>query len=121
MLGCELALRGPFYLVDEPLFYKRYHEGNRYTDWRGRMAWIRPDLVQSGRPTFPTWMQLADYVRTIQRVPLPLSERAMCFVWFGCWAAGKWRGLGGDLVTAGSMLVHSKQWRQARYAPEHWL
>ena len=41
-LLCELALHGPFVQIPEPLFYKRYHRGNQYKDWRGRMAWSCP-------------------------------------------------------------------------------
>ena len=31
-LLCELALRGRFYELPEPLFYKRYHPANVYLD-----------------------------------------------------------------------------------------
>src|SRR5205814_8332718 len=35
-LLCELSLHGRFHQVREPLFYKRFHPGNVYTDWRAR-------------------------------------------------------------------------------------
>ncbi len=39
VLLCELALHGPFYLIREPLFFKRFHNRNIYKDcavgWRG--------------------------------------------------------------------------------------
>jgi glycosyltransferase involved in cell wall biosynthesis len=121
VLLCELALRGPFYLVPEPLFYKRYHEGNSYRHWRGRMAWSRPDLAESGRPSFPYWLELAGYAKALQRAPLPWRERALCLVWLGRYMLTKWRGLAGDVAAAAVMLLHSKEWRMAQYAPERWM
>src|SRR5262249_27707155 len=70
-LLCDLAMRGRFYSIPEPLFYKRFHEGNAYKDWRGRMAWFDPALSQTGRPTFPNWLQLFDYVRVISNAHAP--------------------------------------------------
>ncbi len=43
-LLCELALRGRFCELPEPLFYKRYHPANVYVDWRERMAWFNPNI-----------------------------------------------------------------------------
>jgi glycosyltransferase involved in cell wall biosynthesis len=120
VLAAELALWGPFYLLDEPLFYKRYHDGNVYRDWRGRMAWIRPDLAETGKPTLPTWMMMVDYVRTVGRVPMSISERALCLAGVARLVGAHWRGLGGDVIVAAEMLAHSKEWRRARYAPERW-
>jgi glycosyltransferase involved in cell wall biosynthesis len=119
-LLCELALRGPFHLVPELLFFNRYHDGNVYKDSRGRMAWARPDLAKSGRPTLPYWLRLADYLRIVVSAPVPLRDRASCAVLLLRWIGMKWRSLGWDLALAGLMLVHTKEWRVARYAPERW-
>jgi glycosyltransferase involved in cell wall biosynthesis len=119
-LLCELALRGPFHLVPELLFFNRSHDRNVYKDSRGRMAWARPDLAKSGRPTLPYWLRLADYVKIVARAPLPLRERASCAALLLRWVALKWRSLGWDVGLAGLMLVHGKEWRTARYAPERW-
>jgi glycosyltransferase involved in cell wall biosynthesis len=119
-LLCDLALRGRFHLVPELLFFNRFHEGNVYKDSRGRMAWARPDLAKSGRPTLPYWLRLADYVRIVAGAPLTLRERASCAGLLLRWVGMKWKSLGWDLALAGLMLVHSKEWRVARYAPERW-
>jgi glycosyltransferase involved in cell wall biosynthesis len=116
VLLCELALHGPFLQLEEPLFKKRFHSGNKYRDWRGRMAWFFPDLGKTGKVTFPNWLQLADYVETLRRVPLPAGQRAMCWVWVGRWLLLHGKSLAADLVVAGYMRLHSRAWRANRYA-----
>lgn len=119
-LLCELAMRGPFHLVPEPLFFNRFHDGNVYKDSRGRMAWARPDLAKSGHPTLPYWLRLAHYVKILSDAPLPSRERATCAAILFRWVGTRWRSLGWDLGLAALMLVHSKEWRVGRYAPERW-
>jgi len=122
VLLCELGLLGPFHLIPEPLFFKRYHEGNTYRDWRGRMAWFFPDLARTGKPTFPNWLQLFDYFATLRRVPLPWGERQLCRLWIGRWVLFHGKGLIWDLLSAAVMMVHSKAWRTRQYAEkERWL
>jgi glycosyltransferase involved in cell wall biosynthesis len=120
VLNCELALLGRWLLVDELLFFKRRHDGNAYQDLRGRMAWSRPDLASSGRPTFPTWLQLYGYARALSRAPLPQRDRALCAGSTVQWAWRKRRALGGDVLLAAWMVLHSKRWRRARYEEERW-
>jgi glycosyltransferase involved in cell wall biosynthesis len=120
VLNCELALLGPWVLVDEPLHFKRRHDGNTYRDVRGRMAWARPRLAASGRPSFPMWLQLGGYLTAIPRYPLTMGERLRCLGWTVDWAWRRRRSLGGDLVVAASMVTHSRRWRQGRYEEERW-
>jgi glycosyltransferase involved in cell wall biosynthesis len=120
VLNCELALLGPYVLVDEPLHFKRRHDGNMYRDVRGRMAWARPELAGSGKPTFPTWLQLSGYLTSIPRHPLTTAERLRCLGWTADWMWRRRRSLGGDLVVAASMVGHSKRWRQGRYEEDKW-
>jgi len=121
VLLCELALHGPFHLVREELFQKRFHERNRYRDWRGRMAWFEPGLIDDPRPTFPNWLQLFDYVSTLRRVSLPASERLMCSVWTGRWTLLHAKGLGWDLVQAARMMMHGRSWQARQYQEDRWL
>jgi glycosyltransferase involved in cell wall biosynthesis len=122
VLLCELGLYGRFILLEEPLFYKRFHAGNKYKDWRGRMAWFFPDLAKTGRPTFPNWLQLVDYFETLRRVELPATERVKCLVWVGRWLGLHSPGLATDVATAIFMQLHSKEWRTRRYSEvERWL
>jgi len=117
VLLCELALHGPFYEIPEPLFYKRYHPGNAYIDWGSRMSWFNP--AWKGRIVFPHWLQLFDFVRTIQRVPLPMSERLRCYRTLGEWVLTYGRKMAKDLVVAGYMALHTPQSR-ARKAITNW-
>jgi glycosyltransferase involved in cell wall biosynthesis len=120
-LLCELALHGPFVQIPEALFYKRYHRGNEYKDWRGRMAWFLPDLQKSGKPTFPNWLQLFDYLETVRRVPLSFAERQLCRLWISRWAVQQSKGLAWDLLSAARMLLHSREWRTRLYRDtERW-
>ncbi|MEA5487184.1 glycosyltransferase family 2 protein [Pseudanabaena sp. CCNP1317] len=118
VLLCELAMHGPFHLVPEPLFYKRYHPGNEYKDWRGRMAWFDPALVVSGKSTFPNWMELFDYFRTIGRTPISTKEQLDCM-----WVTTKWAftyrsDLVRDLTSAAKHRFRSGSERRRRYASE---
>jgi len=121
VLLCDLALRGRFHLVQEPLFHKRWLPGNRYRE-RGpsRMLWSRPELATSGRLSLPHWLVLAGYLKVILRAPLPWTERARCLPSVGRWMMLSRRGLVEDVGFAAWMMVHSKKWRKRRYAPERW-
>lgn len=118
---CDLALRGPFYVLSEPLFYKRWHGGNLVTKrGPGRMAWSRPDLADSGRLSFPHWLQLRGYASTALCAELPPKEKVSCLIAVLRWARIKWKALGWDLAFAAVMAAHSREWRRRCYAAESW-
>jgi glycosyltransferase involved in cell wall biosynthesis len=122
VLLCDLAMRTRFHLVQEPLFKKRFHIGNRYIErGPGRMVWSRPELAESGRPVCPYWLVLIGYFTVVWRAPLPWRERLRCLPAVARWARLRYRSLGWDIAFAGIMLLHSKQWRRGRYMPENWL
>jgi glycosyltransferase involved in cell wall biosynthesis len=111
----ELALRGQFHLVPEPLFVKRRHAGNTWGDPIAQMAWFRPELAESGRLSFPRWMELRGYLHAIMRVHLSWDERLLCLVWIGPWLKRKRHDLARELVFAPIMLARGKRWRQSYY------
>jgi glycosyltransferase involved in cell wall biosynthesis len=118
VLLCELGFYGRFAQVPELLFYKRLHPGNYYQDWRGRMAWFDPSLAQSGKITFPNWIQFQDYLATLERVNLTPQERVKCYAWlFGPWllAVGRGKSMVKDVLVAGYMLTRSAEWRKQLY------
>lgn len=92
----ELALSGQFFEIPEPLFYKRYHPQNMYVNMRTRMTWFNPAL--KGKAVFPFWMQLFDYLSTIGRVRLPMSEKICCYTYMLRWVRDHFRNLIGDIV-----------------------
>lgn len=118
---CDLALRGPFFVIEEPLFCKRWHGANlHYERGPGRMAWSRPELAESGRLSFPHWLQLWGYVSTVLRAHLTLAERFRCGTTILRWMRRKWKALAWDVAFAVVMGLHSREWRKRCYAPETW-
>lgn len=78
----ELALRGPFLLVDEPLLVNREHprRATRLGRTRGRdelAAWFDPRSVQ--RSKFSTWIIYGTHVRLIRRHVPGRRERLRCY------------------------------------------
>jgi glycosyltransferase involved in cell wall biosynthesis len=95
---CELSMRGPFAVVPEPLFYKRYHAKNEYLDWRARMAWFTPDRDQ--RIAVPNWLALFGHVRLLVTAPISLGERLRCAVVVGRWTVTYARSLVKDVAVS---------------------
>ena len=114
-LMCELALYGRFHQIEEPLFYKRFHPGNVYIDWRTRMAWF--DKSYEGKIAFPFWIQFLDYLVTIRRATPGFFASLQCYLYIlGPWFITHLKNLVKDLIVAGLMLIHSFEWRRKRYA-----
>jgi glycosyltransferase involved in cell wall biosynthesis len=118
VLLCELALHGRFHLLAEPLFYKRYHPGNEYKDWRGRMAWFNPQLAVTGRSTFPNWLEFTDYFRVAARSPISYFEKSRCMSATLRWALRYRRDLLGDITSAIRHSFRPKNARVTRYSAE---
>jgi glycosyltransferase involved in cell wall biosynthesis len=115
-LLCELALHGRYYELPELLFYKRYHPANEYLDWRARMSWFRPDTT--GSISFPNFLQFVDMYATVARVPMPWSERALCYLVTARWSLRHSLRMAREVALAGYMGLHRREWRvrrQARY------
>lgn len=114
----ELALRSPFHLIDEPLFYKRVHEGNAYKDFRGRMAWCQPELAVSGGIRLPHWLQALDYATMLARVGLKLGNRLSCGVeLLRCFWYMR-RQLAGDVIDGARMFLKGREAQRLRYKDE---
>jgi glycosyltransferase involved in cell wall biosynthesis len=112
-LLAELSLYGRFFEIQEPLFYKRYHQRNTYVSMRARMAWFNPAL--KGKIVFPFWMQFFDYLTVIKRAPLPMQEKARCYASMIRWLADHGKNLAGDLFLALYARLHPSrdpyEWR----------
>ena len=114
-LMCEISLYGRFHEIPEPLFYKRFHPGNVYLDWRTRMAWF--DTGFAGKIVFPFWTQFLDYLVTIQRVPISKYERLRCYIFMlGPWLWIYGKKMVKDVLVGLYMFLHSPEWREKRYA-----
>jgi glycosyltransferase involved in cell wall biosynthesis len=87
----QMALRGAFVQLPEPLVEMREH-GGRYTRKQvratERLAWH--DASLRGRITFPAWRLFAEYVNAVRGEPLPLSERMRCYGVLAKWWFTNW-------------------------------
>ncbi len=101
VLLAELALRGRFRSLDEPMFFYRDHDERStevYPSRDERIAWFDPSLA--GRIVFPHFRQLREYWRTPARAGLPLRERWRCRVRLLGWSWSNRRRLLDDLKRA---------------------
>lgn len=82
-LVSELALLGPWYEIDEYLFFWRRHDhqstGVDYPSRHVRQAWFDP--TRAGKVTFPHWRLLFEYLVSINRAPLAWYERLWCYIY----------------------------------------
>lgn len=84
VLAAELALRGPFAEISEPLFFSRDHPQRyvRMADERDqsepnlKQLWWDPDRRKLDR--FPRWRRYGDYGRAIWNQPLSAPDRLRC-------------------------------------------
>ena len=88
ILLSELALRGTFYRIEEPLFFRRMHAGGSVPsnpDFASRTRWFDPSKTGKGLP--PHWRWLSEYARAIRRSGLGTLDKGFCdmqllrFVW----------------------------------------
>ena len=116
-LLCELALRGRFYELSEPLFYKRYHPANVYVDFRERMAWFNPNI--GGSITFPNWLQFVDMFGTVARVELPTTEKALCCAAAARWSVRQSARMAKEAGINAYYALHSAGWRIKKHSQVH--
>jgi glycosyltransferase involved in cell wall biosynthesis len=88
LLG-ELALYGRFHEIPKTLFFRRIHPDiavRKYPTAQERMAMSEPKLA--GKLFFPHWKVLSGLFGAIQKCPLGLWEKALCYAQMRVWA---WR------------------------------
>jgi glycosyltransferase involved in cell wall biosynthesis len=80
VLLAELALRGKFHEIPEPLFFRRWHPGTSmqsHATVEDHMRWFDP--AWRGRAALPRLRQLLGHARAIYEAPLDWLEKAECF------------------------------------------
>ncbi len=90
VLIAELALRGPFRQLDEPLFFWRNHPDRPThvcTSDAELATWFAPE--NAGRAQFRHLKLFVSYLRTIGRVPLPVGQKLRCAGVMAHWFAVK--------------------------------
>lgn len=115
----ELALRGRFATVSQPLFRKRLHPANEYVDWRTRMVWFGEHY--RGRVALPFWMQWRHLLDVVGRVPLSSGDRRRALGVVARWGWSHRRNLAKDVAVAASSGVRSRTARVRRsQLTENW-
>jgi len=81
VLLAEMALRGRFSLISEPLFSRRFHSlktSSRFSnDPRGGMVAFDP--ANAGKAVFPEVLKTMGFLSAIKRASLPTGERHRCY------------------------------------------
>lgn len=105
VLLAELALRGQFHEVDELLFFRRDHPerpARVYPSDADLAVWFDP--ANAGRIPTRHWTLLAHYLRTIARVPIPVSQKLRCLYLMARWSRWNSHLLRQDVVQGAALL-----------------
>ena len=121
-LLAELALRGPFVQISEPLLLVRDHQ-ERYSRAqvkpRDRANWH--DTRLSSRLTFPTWRLYGEYCRMVGRNLDNIRDRFGCYAVLIAWWGSNWNTarMLVDLVAAicPNFTYHAERFKQRFFAP----
>lgn len=93
----ELALRGRFTYIDEPLFHFRLHpEQHSAAPTADTAAFFNPN---QRAPMMSTWMSLGGLLSGIHRVPMSPTENLRCLAFAGYWAVRHAGELADDVAT----------------------
>ena len=105
----ELAFYGTFYVMPEPLFYRRMHAGQSTRGTlrieRNRVAWFDTSLKE--RIVLPKWRYLFACLKAVKNAPLNVFQRLYCYMQVTRWALMRHqiRALGKDVLLAARKLV----------------
>ena len=100
-LAAELALRGEFYEIPQPLFFYREHSQTSRAIRKdaGSLALLNWYNSQTTRKfSLTNWTLLFQYIKVINRVPITFSEKLYCYGQMGRWVSWKWKRLGWELM-----------------------
>jgi glycosyltransferase involved in cell wall biosynthesis len=110
-LLAELALRGPFVEIDEPLFCIRQHAGRSVHQARSRWdihvreAWF--DTTRADKIVFPKWRRVGAYLAAVRNAPgLSGGQRMRASGQMVRWFADRnWKTLALELGISGGAIV----------------
>lgn len=78
LLG-EIALYGKFHEIPECLFIRRDHpltSVRANPGWEDRAAWFNPS--RKGKRQYPRWRWFLEWMKSVSRSPIGMSERILC-------------------------------------------
>ena len=86
-LTAELSLLGRLYKISELLFFRREHADastQKIKVPQERYSWF--ETGTTGRICFPNWRYGVEFIRSVRRSPLQLTDRNACYghimVWY---------------------------------------
>jgi glycosyltransferase involved in cell wall biosynthesis len=89
----ELALNGPFYMVEDHLYFRRQHAGQGGANGDVRKRCANLDPRRASRLRHPTARLYGEYVGSyataIARAPLSAADKAKCYQILGHWVASR--------------------------------
>jgi len=106
ILLAELALRGPFHEVNEPLFFRRDHDarlGRAQLSAAAYAEWFDPP--NAGKIQMLHWILLGDCVRVIARAPISLDQKVRCLYPLARWVRWRAPALRHDLAHGTTLLL----------------
>jgi glycosyltransferase involved in cell wall biosynthesis len=111
VLFAELALRGRFHVLPEPLFLHREHEDRTVHVYRAhttRRQLSRAalyDPMRANRMELPTFRVGWAYIRAVTSAPVSRRERLRCYRQLPAWVRNNPRGLVKDVIWAARQLA----------------
>lgn len=105
-LLAELALRGPWHIIPEYLFYRRQHAGACSNIWplQARAAWFDPG--KAGSIALPYFRETAEYIKVLHRQRLSAKMRARCYLTLAQYIRLNAKNFLVDLEIASVSLLH---------------
>lgn len=99
ILLTELALRGEFYGIREPLFYRRDHPKRAVranpTD-EEHAVWFDPR--NKGKANLITWRRFSEFLSAITRAPIGAYEKACCYYYMARWLRWNRRAMQHEVI-----------------------
>ena len=106
VLLSELVLLGEFYVIPEPLFYRRVHLESSCTKYAPQDVAVFLDPANSGLILLPRWRLAFELGRSLQSSRLNLFDKVRCFPQIGFWYVRFSKGLVLDLLLAVKQAMH---------------
>jgi len=112
-LLADLCLIGRMHIIPEYLFFQRDHQESytsycirSFRDYRKELIWWTGNNKKAGRIILPHLKNCVEYLNSVRRASLRLSERLLCCEQIARWLTGEgWRLIRWDLAN------EFKQWR----------
>jgi len=107
----ELALRGKFVEIPEPLFLRRRHSESSIAanvSLEKRAMWFDPANAGKTQNHFLITRLLIEHLNAVRYAPMTLTEKLRCYgIVMSHWLP-KWKGMAGDCRRAARYLVHKR-------------